>query len=140
MEIEQSADALRTWQPLIIPGLLQTVDYARALLGGKPGVSPGRVEASLAARIDRQHILDREDPPMLWVILDEGVLTRPVGAAVWHKSSLSGDNGGDCVEVAELSGGRRGVRDSKNPTGPALVFTPTQWTTFTNGVKNGQFG
>ncbi|MEU4536379.1 helix-turn-helix transcriptional regulator [Streptosporangium sp. NPDC023825] len=79
VEIEQSADALRTWQPLIIPGLLQTVDYARALLGGKPGVNLDRVEASLAARIDRQHILGREDPPMLWVILDEGVLTRPVG-------------------------------------------------------------
>lgn len=79
VEIEQSADALRTWQPLIVPGLLQTADYARALLSGKPGVTHDRVETSLAARIDRQHILDREDPPMLWVVLDEGVLTRPVG-------------------------------------------------------------
>ncbi|MFF5212933.1 helix-turn-helix transcriptional regulator [Streptosporangium sp. NPDC000396] len=80
VEIEQGANALLTWQPLIIPGLLQTVDYARAILSGKPGVTQDRVETALAARIDRQHILDRDDPPMLWVVVDEGVLTRPIGS------------------------------------------------------------
>ncbi len=57
----------------------------------------------------------------------------------WRKSSRSGDQGGNCVEVADLDGGRA-VRDSKNPTGPALMFTPDQWAAFTAGVRDGEFG
>ncbi|MFI6451197.1 DUF397 domain-containing protein [Streptosporangium amethystogenes] len=66
-------------------------------------------------------------------------LTQELQAATWAKSSHSGSNGGNCVEVAELSGGRKGVRDSKNPTGPALVFTPGEWDAFVKGVKGGEF-
>ncbi|WP_326635646.1 DUF397 domain-containing protein [Streptosporangium sp. NBC_01755] len=66
-------------------------------------------------------------------------VTRELGTAAWRKSSLSGDNGGNCVEIAKLSGGHRGIRDSKNPTGPALTLTSTQWTTFLHGVRNGEF-
>ncbi|MCM6773934.1 DUF397 domain-containing protein [Nocardia sp. CDC159] len=58
--------------------------------------------------------------------------------AAWFKSSHShGD--GDCVEIAHLDGGMIGVRDSKNPAGPPLVFTPGEWDSFTSGVKNGDF-
>ncbi|MET8001156.1 DUF397 domain-containing protein [Nonomuraea glycinis] len=67
-------------------------------------------------------------------------LTRELETATWRKSTRSGPDGGNCVEVAELSGGRRGVRDSKNPTGPALVFTPGEWDAFIAGVKDGEFG
>ncbi|WP_327102498.1 DUF397 domain-containing protein [Nonomuraea glycinis] len=67
-------------------------------------------------------------------------LTRELETATWRKSTRSGPDGGNCVEVAELSGGRRGVRDSKNPTGPALVFTPGEWDAFIGGVKDGEFG
>lgn len=66
-------------------------------------------------------------------------LTRELNTVAWRKSTWSGPDGGNCVEVAKLSGGRRGVRDSKNPTGPALVFTPTQWNTFLGGIKSGEF-
>ncbi|MFI7707049.1 DUF397 domain-containing protein [Nonomuraea sp. NPDC049480] len=66
-------------------------------------------------------------------------LTRELNTATWRKSTRSGPDGGNCVEVAELSGGRRGVRDSKNPTGPALVFTPGEWNAFIGGVKAGEF-
>lgn len=66
-------------------------------------------------------------------------LTQELRAATWIKSSYSGSNGGNCVEVAELSSGHRGLRDSKNPTGPALVFTSVEWSTFIGGVKNGDF-
>jgi hypothetical protein len=52
--------------------------------------------------------------------------------ATYHKSTHS-SAAGNCVEVADLPGGHRAVRDSKNPTGPALVVTPTQWTAFTAG-------
>lgn len=63
--------------------------------------------------------------------------------AVWRKSSWSGGNGGNCVEVAALAGtGETGpaliaVRDSKDPEGPRLAFTPAQWRAFTAGVKAG---
>ncbi|MFF3441982.1 DUF397 domain-containing protein [Streptosporangium sp. NPDC002721] len=57
--------------------------------------------------------------------------------AVWRKSSLSGGNGGSCVEVASLNGGRVGVRDSKDRSGPALIFTSTEWQTFVSGIKGG---
>lgn len=50
--------------------------------------------------------------------------------ANWFKSSRSG-GGKECVEIAHLTGGLVGVRDSKNPTGPALVFTPAAWDAFT---------
>ncbi|MEU6830308.1 DUF397 domain-containing protein [Nocardia beijingensis] len=50
--------------------------------------------------------------------------------ANWFKSSYSG-GGQECVEVAHLADGMVGVRDSKNPTGPALVFTPATWDAFT---------
>ncbi|MBB4919175.1 hypothetical protein FHS44_006317 [Streptosporangium saharense] len=64
----------------------------------------------------------------------------------WRKSSLSGNNGGNCVEVAELKGVAEGradlvaVRDSKDPEGPELFFTPAEWDAFLNSVKAGQFG
>ncbi|MBF6063687.1 DUF397 domain-containing protein [Nocardia terpenica] len=58
--------------------------------------------------------------------------------AKWFKSSRSPDRDA-CVEVAHLEGGLVGMRDSKNPTGPALVFTPAEWDAFTAGVKDGEF-
>ncbi len=56
----------------------------------------------------------------------------------WCKSSHSG-TAGNCVEVADLHDGHRAVRDSKNPTGPALIFTPADWAAFTAGVRAGEF-
>ncbi|MGW0056695.1 DUF397 domain-containing protein [Nocardia nova] len=48
-------------------------------------------------------------------------------------------SGKECVEVAHLSEGMVGVRDSKNPTGPALVFAPTEWDAFTARLERGGF-
>jgi len=58
--------------------------------------------------------------------------------AKWFKSSRS-TSGSDCVEVAHLADSMVAVRDSKNPTGPALVFTPSEWDAFTAGLQNGEF-
>ncbi|MEV6325223.1 DUF397 domain-containing protein [Nocardia sp. NPDC051787] len=58
--------------------------------------------------------------------------------ATWFTSSYSGSQT-DCVEVAWLDGVRVGVRDSKNPTGPALLFSPGEWAVFTAGVIDGEF-
>ncbi|MFE9323843.1 DUF397 domain-containing protein [Nocardia sp. NPDC052278] len=56
----------------------------------------------------------------------------------WFKSSYS-EGSAQCVEVAWLDGDRVGIRDSKNPTGPALVFTPSEWDAFASDVQNGDF-
>lgn len=69
--------------------------------------------------------------------------------AVWHKASLSGDTGGNCVEVAVVDapgvghkaglGSLHVLRDSKNPEGPKLFFTQSEWDAFVGGVKLGEF-
>lgn len=55
--------------------------------------------------------------------------------AVWRKSTRSGGNGGDCVEVATNLPGVVAVRDSKDPDGPVLAFTPATWTAFVAAAK-----
>ena len=56
--------------------------------------------------------------------------------ADWRKSSYSGNNGGACVEVARNLRGVVAVRDSKDPHGPALVFTRADWAAFTALLKD----
>ncbi|WP_459247239.1 DUF397 domain-containing protein [Streptomyces youssoufiensis] len=58
---------------------------------------------------------------------------------MWRKSSYSGSNGGECIEVAPGFPGVVPVRDSKDPQGPALTFSTTAWNTFVAGVKAGDF-
>lgn len=80
-ETEEKAAALRVWMPGIIHGLLQTEDYARALLATSPGVAPETVAARLASRMERQRrILERETPPVTWFVVDELALYRCVGS------------------------------------------------------------
>jgi len=71
-QIEVQAKALRWFELVAVPGLLQTEDYARAMLS---------TQVMAASRLARQAVLAREHPPMLWVLLDEGVLWRPAGDA-----------------------------------------------------------
>lgn len=60
-----------------------------------------------------------------------------LGAAMWVRSTYSGANGGDCVEVAPGFTGVVPVRDSKDPHGPTLAFNHTAWTTFIAAIKTG---
>ena len=78
-QVESRAHTLRSWQPTVIDGLLQTPDYARALLRRVPGATEEQIEERAAARLGRQKILDGENPPRLWVMMDEGVLHREMG-------------------------------------------------------------
>ncbi|WP_280473233.1 DUF397 domain-containing protein [Nocardia asiatica] len=61
-----------------------------------------------------------------------------LSGAEWFKSSHS-ESGGQCVEVAWLSDTHVGVRDSKNSTGPTLIFTPSEWVAFTATIADGGF-
>lgn len=62
----------------------------------------------------------------------------PGSGSYWVKSSLSFSNG-NCVEVASLSDGEIGVRNSREAAGPVLRFTPDEWHAFLGGVRNGEF-
>jgi transcriptional regulator with XRE-family HTH domain len=77
---EAAAVRLRTFEPLVVPGLLQTEGYARSLLSVRVGITTDKVDEDVAARVARQAIHDRDSPPQLWVIIDEGVLRRPIGS------------------------------------------------------------
>jgi transcriptional regulator with XRE-family HTH domain len=76
---EAEAKTLRWYEPLLVPGLIQTEDYARAVFRTRVGATDDEIGEMVAARMERQVILDRDTPPTLWVVLDEGVLRRPVG-------------------------------------------------------------
>jgi transcriptional regulator with XRE-family HTH domain len=90
VEAERHATVLRTWEPLLVPGLLQTPGYARALFRAWPtaGDSDG-VENLVTARIDRQRIFDRPKPPSLWAMIDEGVLRRCIGGPAVMRDQLA---------------------------------------------------
>lgn len=63
---------------------------------------------------------------------------RPGSGPYWVKSSLSFSNG-NCVEVADLPGRTIGLRNSRDPQGPVLRFTPDEWHAFLGGARNGEF-
>lgn len=79
VETEREATALWSFEPLVIPGLLQTPEYARALLSVRPAETPEGLDEHVAMRMQRQEVLAREFPPHLWCLIDEGVLHRCVG-------------------------------------------------------------
>jgi transcriptional regulator with XRE-family HTH domain len=79
LDIEQEAHTLHSWEPLVVPGLLQTDEYAREVIRGEPGITDEQLEKAVEARMERQAILSLPTRPMLWVVLDEGVLHRPIG-------------------------------------------------------------
>ncbi|KMS77009.1 XRE family transcriptional regulator [Streptomyces viridochromogenes] len=80
VSLEGAARIVRSYEPHFVPGLLQTEEYARAVLGagtiGQTG--PETIERHVSLRMERQRLLERPDPPHLWVIMDETVLRRPV--------------------------------------------------------------
>ncbi|WP_028961429.1 Scr1 family TA system antitoxin-like transcriptional regulator [Streptomyces sp. UNC401CLCol] len=80
VSLEGAARIIRSYEPHFVPGLLQTEDYARAVLeAGTIGTAgPETVERHVALRMERQKLLERPDPPHLWVLMEETVLRRPV--------------------------------------------------------------
>jgi transcriptional regulator with XRE-family HTH domain len=87
-DIEAQATVLRWYEPLVVPGLLQTEDYARAILSARPDGNLDDLDEQVAARLARQAVLDRPDTPQLWCVLDEGVLHRAIGGPKVMRSQL----------------------------------------------------
>jgi transcriptional regulator with XRE-family HTH domain len=86
--LESEATELRSWQPLAVDGLLQTPEYARVILSTRVGVPEDEIDQRVTARMNRQAVLTRLDPPLLWVLLDETVLRRPVGGRAVMQAQL----------------------------------------------------
>jgi hypothetical protein len=110
-EIETVATQLRLFEHSLVPGLLQTEDYARAVLSAEPNTADPELAEFVAARLDRQSVLARDDGrPLVWVVLDESVLNRSVGGdKVMHDQLLHlahmADQPNITVEVVPLAAG-----------------------------------
>ncbi|WP_203992058.1 helix-turn-helix domain-containing protein [Sphaerisporangium rufum] len=89
LEEEEEAEALRNWEPNLVPGLLQTEAYARAMFGTAPGLTPDEAEERVAARIRRQAILRRNRPPIVTFIMDETVIHRRIGSIAIMREQLA---------------------------------------------------
>ncbi|MER5868782.1 helix-turn-helix transcriptional regulator [Streptomyces sp. NPDC002044] len=85
-EMEAKAAYISTFQAQLVYGLLQTPEYARTVLGVR---NEERLDARVAARMERQRILDRENPPLMWVVLSEAVLHQEVGGRAVMRNQLA---------------------------------------------------
>ncbi|MFI0257716.1 helix-turn-helix domain-containing protein [Streptomyces sp. NPDC017056] len=83
---EAKAAEIYVFQAQLVHGLLQTEEYARAVLGA---VSQDGVEGKVAARLDRQRVLAKDDPPVLWVVLGEAVLYQEIGGRAVMRRQLA---------------------------------------------------
>jgi transcriptional regulator with XRE-family HTH domain len=96
--LEQSASMIRGYEPRFVPELLQTPEYARALLAKTSGdLDADRTERQLAVLLRRQQILHREDPPRVWTVIDEGALRRLVGGPAMMRAQL-----GHLIDITRL--------------------------------------
>jgi transcriptional regulator with XRE-family HTH domain len=95
--LEQAAHVIRSYEVQFIPGLLQTEDYARAIIQLGPGRSDEEIERRVELRMRRRQLLHRPHPPKLWVVVDEAALRRPYGSAAAMRAQLR-----YLIEIAEL--------------------------------------
>jgi transcriptional regulator with XRE-family HTH domain len=132
---ETRAEVLRTFQLVLVPGLLQTEDYARAvIIGNLPMASEQDVEARVRVRMERQAVLAKDDPLRLWAVVDEAALRRQVGGArIMHEqlTTLLAAIKAPHVTVQVIpyaAGAHAGMQgsfvlmDFPNPADPALVY------------------
>ncbi|MDQ1027154.1 transcriptional regulator with XRE-family HTH domain [Streptomyces umbrinus] len=77
-EMERHAESIEEWAPMLVPGLLQTAAYARAIVrAAMPRSSDDEVEKKVSARLSRAELFEAESPPRFWAILDESLIRRP---------------------------------------------------------------
>ena len=124
LSVEAALVALRQFETMLIPGLLQTADFTRALINGaNPGLAADVVERRVMARLARQQILTRANPLHFHLILDEAILERPVGTpAVMRKQlrHLIDDSAADHITIQVLP---KAAGASPAMDGPFSVLT-----------------
>jgi transcriptional regulator with XRE-family HTH domain len=111
--LEAEAATIRTYQPELVPGLLQTADYARAVIrAGRPADTTEEIDRRVEIRLERQEVLTRTDPPppKVSVVLNEGVLARRVGGPEITRAQLEHlvrerDRANIVIQVLPFSGG-----------------------------------
>ncbi|MEV0588518.1 helix-turn-helix transcriptional regulator [Nonomuraea sp. NPDC050310] len=87
--LEEAASRIRTYEVQFVPGLLQTKEYARAVVtAGVAGVSPEEIARRVDLRLERQRVLDRQDGPVFWAVIDEAALRRPIGGVEVMRAQL----------------------------------------------------
>ncbi|WP_239404432.1 helix-turn-helix transcriptional regulator [Frankia sp. Cj3] len=87
--LEEAAVLIRTYEIQFIPGLLQTEDYARAIITqGYKGIPAETIERRISVRMNRQKLLMKPDRPRLWVVVDEAALRRPIGGPEVMRAQL----------------------------------------------------
>ena len=87
--LEEAAQLIRVYEVQFVPGLLQTEEYARAIITqGAAGMDDDEVDRRVALRMGRQKLLTRDNPPRYWVIMDEGALRRPMGGRDVHVAQI----------------------------------------------------
>ncbi|MEV4122383.1 helix-turn-helix transcriptional regulator [Micromonospora sp. NPDC049645] len=88
--LEAAAALIRSYEVQFVPGLLQTKEYARAVvLLGHGAAGPGEIDRRVALRMQRQQLLRRDNPPQLWAVVDEAALRRPIGGAEVMRGQLA---------------------------------------------------
>jgi hypothetical protein len=96
--LEAAASSVRAYEQQVVPGLLQTEDYAKAMIrAARPDITDDEVDRRVRVRMGRQSLLRQDDPLNLWVVLDEAVVSRPVGGDAVMRAQL-----GRLREAAEL--------------------------------------
>ncbi|GAB3819585.1 helix-turn-helix domain-containing protein [Micromonospora zhanjiangensis] len=96
--LEAAAGSIRAYEQQVVPGLLQTEEYARAMIrAARPDISVEEVDQRVRVRLGRQSLLSQDDPIDLWVVLDEAVVSRPVGGDAVMRAQLE-----RLVEAADL--------------------------------------
>ncbi|HCA88110.1 MAG TPA: transcriptional regulator [Streptomyces sp.] len=98
VSLEGEASVIRAYEPHYVPGLLQTAGYARAVLrAGMPHATEAELERLAVLRVERQALLTREDAPLLWIVMDETVLRRPIGSPEVMREQID-----QLIEASEL--------------------------------------
>ncbi|WP_327031455.1 helix-turn-helix transcriptional regulator [Micromonospora ureilytica] len=88
--LEAAAALIRSYEVQFVPGLLQTREYARAVvLLGHGAAGAGEIDRRVGLRMQRQQLLQRENPPQLWAVVDEAALRRPIGGAEVMRGQLT---------------------------------------------------
>jgi len=133
--LEAEAATIRAYEQQVVPGLLQTAEYARAMLrAARPDIGADEVERRVHVRMRRQSLLEREHPIDLWAVLDEAVLSRPVGGDTVMRRQLTAlaaaaDRPGVTLQVLPFEAGAHAGMDGTftilsfpNPADPPVVF------------------